>query len=261
MEKVDVTAIVPYYRDNLTIERAINSILNQTVQVSEIIIIDDFSNREIDIEMLRSIENKSNLIKIIRRRENRGPGESRNVGLDKASSNYIAFLDSDDVWKENKIEKQFKIMKLTNAFISGHKSSIIGDNVKGTGKIIQITPFNQFIKNRFPTRSVMIKNNNIYRFEKNKRHAEDFLLWTQMILNKEKAIIIDEVLANSFKWDFGDSGLTANLPMMYKGGISALKTLKNEKKINNVTYRLLLVYQTLKYILRIIRLQIKRLRK
>lgn len=258
MGKVDVSVVIPYFKSENTIERAVDSILEQTVKVNEIIIIDDFSNREIDRKVLKKIENKNKIINVIFQKENKGPGEARNTGMNLANSKYIAFLDSDDIWKKNKVEKQYKIMKETNAFLSGHKSLIIGQSVKETGKIINIKARDQFIKNRFPTRSVMIKNNDKYRFEKNKRFAEDFLLWTQIILSKEKSIKIDEVLAYSFKEDFGESGLTSNLKKMYEGGIRAHKTLKDENGITRFQYCILVVYQTIKYIVRVFRVYLKR---
>ncbi|ERH34504.1 hypothetical protein SEQU_10250 [Staphylococcus equorum UMC-CNS-924] len=263
MEKIDVSVVIPYFRDNNTIERAVDSIIMQTVKVKEIIIVDDCSNRKVDKITLNQLVKKSDIINIISRKKNGGPGEARNIGIDIAKSKYIAFLDSDDIWQSNKIEKQYKIMEETNAFLSGHKSSIVNKegNVKVTGEIKEITPIMQFIKNRFPTRSVMLKNNNKYRFERNKRYAEDFLLWTQIILNNEKAIIIDEVLANSFKENFGESGLTSNLKEMYRGGIASYKTLKSEKKINMTVFTLLTIYQTFKYIYRLIRFWLKKVIK
>lgn len=258
MEKADVTAIIPYYRDNNTIERAVKSIINQTQQVNEIIIVDDCSNRDIDKKVLIKITNKFKIVKIVRQEVNGGPGTARNTGMNIAKSKYIAFLDSDDAWAKNKIQKQYKIMKDTDAFISGHKSAIYDQNVKESFEIKEIKVLNQFIKNRFPTRSVMLKNSKIYRFEKNKRYSEDFLMWTQIILNGEKAILIDEVLANSFKEDFGDSGLTSNLYKMFKGGIDAYKILLSERKINKLTFYILTIYQSFKYLIRIIKLKVKK---
>lgn len=53
MGKVDVSVVIPYFKSENTIERAVDSILEQTVKVNEIIIIDDFSNREIDRKVLK----------------------------------------------------------------------------------------------------------------------------------------------------------------------------------------------------------------
>ncbi|UBV40155.1 glycosyltransferase family 2 protein [Staphylococcus xylosus] len=258
MERADVTAIIPYYRDDETVERAVKSIINQTQQVSEIIIIDDYSNRKIDKQILTNIENKYQLVKIVWQQINEGPGVARNKGMDVARSSYFAFLDSDDIWTKDKIKKQYKIMRETNAFISGHMSAIYNHKIKETFKLKEIKPLDQFIKNRFATRSVMIKSSKNYRFYKNKRYAEDFLMWTQIILNKEKAIFIDEVLANSFKEDFGDSGLTSNMNEMFRGAVDAYRILHSDKKISKVTFYLLTVYQTFKYLKRIIKLKSKK---
>lgn len=257
MENVRVSVIIPYFRSENTIDRAIKSIINQSQKVGEILIVDDCSNRQIDKKKLIDLENSIKILKVIFLNENRGPGNARNIGMDCAKYEYIAFLDSDDIWTENKIQKQYQVMIETNAFISGHKSAIYNHEVDESLKIKRIKPLDQLIKNRFPTRSVMLKNSNKYRFVSNKRYAEDFLLWTQIILNKEKAILIDEVLANSFKEDFGESGLTSNLTEMYKGVIDSYKVLLSEKKINKISFLILTIYQTFKHIFRITRVKVR----
>lgn len=257
MEKyVDVSVVIPYYKSNKTILRALNSILEQKVLPNEIIIIDDFSNTEEDNFTLNSIGNKHG-VKVVKLKKNKGAGSARNVGMDTASSKYIAFLDSDDSWDENKLKIQYEIMEKSDAFISTHHTTISGGNKKKTNKVRKIKLQQQLLKNQFATRAVMLKNQDKYRFKEGKRYAEDFLLWTQILFDKNPAIYINSTLAYSYKNDFGDGGLTGDLKKMYIGSLDSYETLKNQNYLNNVSLICLKLFQSFKYIIRILRIFIR----
>lgn len=257
-KNVDVTAIIPYFRSADTIWRAVDSILNQTVLPREIIVVDDFSNTEEDKAALEKLEQYNDLITVYFLDKNVGPGEARNKGLDEAKGKYIAFLDSDDVWTEEKLDRQVDLMEKTNAFITCHYSAIKGEKERNSGEVTIISTTKQLLKNRLHTRSVMMKNTKDYRFEKGKRRVEDFLMWTQMIIDGKKAMYLDETLAHSFKEHYGASGMTANINKMYIDALRAFKSLKNEKRINVVTYIGLIIIQSLKQVFRHLKLFIKR---
>lgn len=98
MKKISV--VVPTYNRELTIERCINSILNQTIAVEEIIVVDDGSNDN-TLKIIRAIKNSK--IKVIKQ-NHRGAQAARNLGILNAKGDYIAFLDSDDEWLPHCIE-------------------------------------------------------------------------------------------------------------------------------------------------------------
>ncbi|MEB6206288.1 glycosyltransferase family 2 protein [Mammaliicoccus sciuri] len=251
-EYLDVTVIIPYFRASKTILRALESIENQTKLPKEIIIIDDFSNNIEDENQLEFIS-KNYKVKIVRLKTNQGPGSARNRGIDIASGKYIAFLDSDDSWHREKLEIQSKIMDNSGAYISTHHSSIYGKNEKNSYHIKEISLYQQLLKNRFSTRTVMMRNNDSFRFEEGKRYSEDNLLWTQVLFNKKYAIYIDKTLANSYKEDFGDGGLTAELKKMYYGNLDSINILRRQGYIQYPTSHILKIYHSVKYIIRISR--------
>ena len=112
-----VSIIIPYYKKQSYIEKTINSILKQTYQKFEIIIVNDepgVSSKNI----LSSIKKKDKRIKIINNAKNIGAGRSRNKAIKFAKGKYIAFIDSDDLWKKNKLKIQIDIMKRFNYNIS-----------------------------------------------------------------------------------------------------------------------------------------------
>ncbi len=96
-----ISVVIPLYNREKFISRAIESILNQTHSIDEIIVVDDGSSDN-SLEVLKEFENK---IKIITQ-ENRGVSSARNRGIKESSFDWITFLDSDDEWNENKIKDQ-----------------------------------------------------------------------------------------------------------------------------------------------------------
>ena len=105
-----VSIIVPNYNGGNTIEECINSVLNQTYQNFEIIVVDDGSTDN-SIEILRKYTNEN--IKIIYQ-PNKGASSARNHGIKYATGDYIQFLDADDTLSPNKIESQIQIFKKLN---------------------------------------------------------------------------------------------------------------------------------------------------
>ena len=107
-----VSIIMPVYNAQTYIEQAINSVIEQTYQNWELIVINDGSTDQTKekIECLQDKYNKYS-ISIMNQKEKTGPAKARNLGLQKAQGEYIAFLDADDRWQENKLEKQITYME------------------------------------------------------------------------------------------------------------------------------------------------------
>ena len=105
-EQPQISVVVPTHNRAHLIERAIKSILAQTYQNLEIIILDDRSTDNI-AEVVAGFGDQR--IKFVRNKENLGGGGSRNVGIRASKSEYVAFLDDDDEWLPTKFEKQVKL--------------------------------------------------------------------------------------------------------------------------------------------------------
>tara|TARA_Y200000002_G_scaffold374005_1_gene374045 strand:+ start:150 stop:911 length:762 start_codon:yes stop_codon:yes gene_type:complete len=108
-----VSVIIPYFKKKEYIKRTIDSVLNQTFKDFEILIIYD----DVDIDdynfLKKNFENIQN-IKIIKNSKNLGAGLSRNIGIANSSSEFLAFLDADDLWLETKLDEQIKYMNENN---------------------------------------------------------------------------------------------------------------------------------------------------
>jgi teichuronic acid biosynthesis glycosyltransferase TuaG len=128
-----VSVIIPYFKKKKFIFKCINSILNQTYQNFEIIIVND----ELSVEsklILKNILIKDSRIKIINNKKNLGPGLSRNVAIKKSKGKFLAFLDADDEWNRNKLKFQVNIMKKKKLFFSHTSYLIIDDKNRLIGK-------------------------------------------------------------------------------------------------------------------------------
>jgi glycosyltransferase involved in cell wall biosynthesis len=102
------TVIIPLYNKEKYIENAIKSILNQTFTNYELLIVNDCST---DKSVKIASEFLSEKVKIIHHEKNSGLAATRNTGIKKATSNYVTFLDADDLWKPHFLEKIFHLVQ------------------------------------------------------------------------------------------------------------------------------------------------------
>lgn len=104
-----ISVIITTYKRSNIIERAIKSVLNQTYKNIEIIVVDDNSNFEDEREKTAKIVGKYKNVIYIQNEKNLGGALARNEGIYKAKGKFIAFLDDDDEYREDKIEKQYNL--------------------------------------------------------------------------------------------------------------------------------------------------------
>lgn len=132
-----VSIVTPLYNSEKFIEETINSVLKQTYNNWEMLIVDDCS---IDLgpSIVKKYSKKDSRIKYIRMEKNRGAALCRNKAIELAEGEFIAFLDSDDLWIEKKLEKQIKFMKKNGYAITFHNYEQINEESMSLNKIIKI---------------------------------------------------------------------------------------------------------------------------
>ena len=130
-----ISVIVTTYNRANFIERAIKSILNQSYQDFEIIIVDDGSTDNTE-EIIKGYEDRR--INYIRHKKNRGTSAARNIGIKRASGEYIAFLDSDDEWLPEKLERQVVVLQNESTEVGVVYSNLryIDENGKDMHKLL-----------------------------------------------------------------------------------------------------------------------------
>lgn len=190
-----ISVVLPVYNVAPYLKEALNSILNQTIQDFEIIIIDDCSTDN-TVEIANSYNDER--LKVILKAENKGLIDSLNVGFKAATGKYIARMDGDDISDLMRFEKQLNILeKNPEIKVCGSWLQAFGDNnniIKHKEHHEQIL-VNMMIHCSMSLGSVMLDRDwakNEYFYEE-KKHVEDYDFWSRVIW-KGKFYNIQEVL-------------------------------------------------------------------
>lgn len=184
METPLVSVVIPFYSGKAWLFKAIESALNQTYKNVEILIINDGSKENFVDDMSKYGDN----ITIINKK-NGGPASARNLGIEKASGKYIAFLDSDDLWLPDKLSMQISEMESKDYLWSQHSYEMFWDSGNRT-KVINTKIYSGdvyrdcFTSLKIQTscvvvlRKILIDNN--IRFTIEKKYGEDGAFYKQI---------------------------------------------------------------------------------
>ena len=182
---------MPYYKKDVFIYKTIESILNQSYQNIEILIIDDELNDQ-SSKVLKNLSNRDKRIKILFNQKNLGAGPSRNKGIEMASGEYIAFCDCDDLWSKFKLEDQLNFMKKFDIDFSFTAYQIIDKEGKiiGSRSAKDNISFDELILScDIGLSTVMLKkklfNNKNFYFP-NIKTKEDYVVWLKLSQNGVK---------------------------------------------------------------------------
>lgn len=127
---------MPNYNGETYIAKAIDSVVSQHFKDWELLVCDDNSSDE-SIKIIKHHSKNDNRIKLLKNNNKKGPAGARNTGIEAAKGQYIAFLDSDDLWYPQKLEKQISFMQTENLSMS----YCWYDQIDKNGRIINdITP-------------------------------------------------------------------------------------------------------------------------
>jgi len=179
-----ISVIIPYYKKNKFIDKAIKSVLNQSYKKFEIILIYDDDDKY-DLKLIKKISKKNKKIRLIVNKKNIGAGYSRNIGIKNSKGKFIAFLDADDYWHHNKLEKQLDFMKKKSIKISHTSYKVINNDnsVINLRNAKFLLDHNSLLKDcEIGLSTVMIDK----KFFKNKikfpklKTKEDFVLWLEL---------------------------------------------------------------------------------
>ena len=142
-----VSIIIPVYNAEKFINDTINTVLNQTYENWELILVDDCSADK-SVEVINKYLNHK--IHVYKLEKNSGAAIARNTGIKAAKGKYICFLDADDLWEKDKIEKQVKFMKENNCAFSFTGYEFTDSNGNPNGKKVYVPDkinYKQAIKN------------------------------------------------------------------------------------------------------------------
>lgn len=219
-----VSVIIPTYNDDEYLPRAVESVLSQDYDPVEILLVDSA-----DSAVAANLANEHDCIEHLTTPPN-GPGAARNVGIDAATGEYIAFLDADDEWLEGKLRRQLSKLEDKGAdfvFSEAYQITKAGERQHQTGITFpdDEPPHEYYFRKGtgIGSRTVVVRHECVAetRFDEGLAAREDPHLWTR-ILRDYEPVKIDEPLA--IKHSRPDS-LTADLELVWKNERQSIKKL------------------------------------
>lgn len=255
-----ISVVIPAYNASSTIVTAIQSVQNQQLVDNinlEIIIINDGSLDNTEEIVKDYISDGSDNIILISK-NNGGVSKARNIGIKEASGEWIAFLDSDDEWLPNKLQRQIDIIKCTTGvnFIGCARNnevlSILGRKINQ----LYLASCDDLLIKMFPqTSTALVRKSTldlVGYYNETMTHSEDGELWVR-ICSKGGFYYLPEslVITGGGKDNFGESGLSSNLTKMYEGNIKILEISLDRKLISYSKYFLYKIFYMLKHMRRL----------
>jgi len=236
---MSVSIIMPYYKKKEFVGIAIESILSQTYQDFEVIIVYDDENLE-DFNYIKNFENNDLRIKVIKNKSKIGAGLSRNIGIKNSLNKFIAFLDCDDVWEKNKLQDQIRFMNENKIDFSFTAYDIIDYSNKKIGerKAKRILNFNDLIKSCDIGLSTVILKKELIDDDcqfASLTTKEDYVLWLKIAKKNVKLYGINDTLV---KWRKLDNSLSSNTMQKLIDGFKVYNKYMNYNKIISIIYLL-----------------------
>ena len=239
-----VSVIVPYYKNLKYIYKCVQSIYNQNYKNLEIILVYDDKNKS-DIKEIKKIIEKYKNFKIFINNKNLGVSMSRNKGINKAKGYYIAFLDSDDFWKKNKLKVQISFMELNNLDLSYTAYEILKNKRKVKHSVKKKYSYNELIKKCDIGLSTVVmrsKMSSIGLFP-NLKTQEDFALWLKYTRKKSKIMGINKYLS---VWRDKPNSLSKNTIQKINDSFKVFYRLENKNILVSFYYLFILSTNKLK---------------
>ena len=240
-----VSVIIPYFKKRDYIKRSLDSVLNQTYKNYEIIIIYDDVNLD-DLSYIKKISENKSKIKIVINKENLGAGRSRNIGIENSSGKIIAFLDSDDEWLPEKLEKQLKFMLKNN-----YKFTFCNyDKIDNKKKVIKANSkseinYNELLLDCEIGLSTVLLDRNIIEEDLFSpiKTKEDYLAWLKITRRNINAYSLSETLVI---WNKSKKSLSSNLLQKLSDGFKVYYVYLNFNIFKSLYHLTILSINSLK---------------
>jgi glycosyltransferase involved in cell wall biosynthesis len=238
-----ISVVIPVYNRADVIGRAVDSALNQTVKPEEVIVVDDGSTDNLT-GILRKYGDRVQYIS----QDNKGPSAARNRGIKAAGGDYIAFLDSDDAWLPDKLEKQIRFIQSEKvSFVitdsegfertpqqqTTFQKSIFGENLMRDSVFVRDC-FEMLVEQNFIHLStVLVEKRSLEKsgmFDETMRIAEDTDLWLRLSLYYPVGIVRDVLALRDVRLD----KLSGDQEKEFAGRISAFEKLLRSGELNTL---------------------------
>ena len=214
-KKITIDIILPNYNSYEFIDETLKSIINQTYTNWKCIIVDDCSDKKTIKSLKKFSKNKK--IKIYWLKKNYGAGYCRNYAIKKSKSSYIAFIDSDDIWKKDKLETQLRFMENNNYLFTYTSYETFGKKVKYVRPPNEFD-YKKFIHNTSICTSTMLLKRKILNKAKftNTKICEDYFFKCELLKNCNAYCLDDYLTKYRIRRDSLQSSSLKNFYWIWK---------------------------------------------
>ena len=240
-----VSIIITYFRKKKYVSKTLFSILNQTYKNYEIIFVYDDNNKE-DLKIIKKLLIGFKKKKIIINNKNLGVAKSRNIAVKHCRGSYIAFIDSDDIWKKEKLNKQISFMINNSYHFSFTSYAVINDDDKVSGyrKVAYDAEYNNLINSNFVGLSTVIVEKKLFSKIKfpNLKTQEDFALWLSLLRKGYKLRHLKTTLSC---WRNSKNSLSSNIFQKLNDAFKLFYFYEKKNLISSIYSVLILSYNKL----------------
>lgn len=193
-----ISVIIPSYNSSKYILKTVNSVLQQTYENFEIIIVDDCS-KDNTREVIRELSEQDNRVRYIFQEKNGGAAVARNTGIENAKGRYIAFLDSDDIWESDKLSIQIRYLMQGHPFVFCAYDTVDaeGNVLGGKIKIKKVVQYQDLMSKTYISTPTVLYDRHYFGDVRMplRRTGQDYAFWL-VLLKKSDAYGIDEALVH-----------------------------------------------------------------
>jgi len=238
---------MPAYNAEETIGASINSVISQTELDWELIVINDCS-KDSTAELVSTFAKLDSRIFLYTNENNLGVASARNEGIKRANGQWLAFLDSDDIWHKEKLHKQLQLMHTTGAAISYTSTAYMNHDGVPFGHVLQAKQrlyYNDLLKRNLMSCSSVMVRRDVTPFFVNGDVHEDYVAWLNILQNEKCAYGLDEpLLTYRLAYSSRSGNRLRSAKMIYNaychvgyGGVASL-LLTLRYSIHSITKRL-----------------------
>lgn len=265
MSKVSV--VIPMYNSEKTIEQVLGSVISQTAisEIAEIIVVDDGSTDSSALLVEEFIRTHPTSSILLIRQPNGGVSSARNHGIRIAKGEYIALLDSDDLWMPQKIERQLQILNnnpeivfLGSAYYLGLKKQAVKLTLpwRKTDRLFNATLTDIYFKHFPTTPSVIFKRSavdTVGYFDENQKYGEDINYFQKFCIYFNYYYLPECLVHIAYNKAYtGSEGLSSNYKKMHQGTLINLRQLHADGHFGSIKYLCFRILFELKYWRRIL---------
>ncbi len=247
------SVVIPVYNCQETIERVLDSVKDQTRfdLIEEIIVLNDGSSDGTDTVITGYLSRHPALPILYLKHQNHGVSYTRNRGIRAAKAEWIALLDADDVWVENKLERQAQIIREHDDICFLGAQAPLKILLRKRHGLCKMTAREICIRNLPPTPSVIFKRSvgeRLGLFDERRQYGEDGHFYQRFLLCDSYYILAEELVHLSIqKRYFAESGLTSNMDMCRKGRNANIRELHGMGLISRPYMFAMLLLNQIKY--------------